>query len=86
MICDFCLTAHKELWGFHVDEFDESGIHNLDGEWAACDDCLPLVKTRDYIGLFERALRLNPTLRLKCLTLHRLVMAHMTGDVEKCSD
>lgn len=55
--CDFCSDSVAP-WRFPCTSFAVPGVPGLDfgsgGDWAACDECKPLVESRDLDGLMER--------------------------------
>jgi len=56
MTCDFCLVRCREAWAIQVGAFREPvwKVTNIEGEWAACDGCYPLIAAGDLAGLVAR--------------------------------
>lgn len=58
--CDFCGAEADRYWRFACPPFviEELGYGSAD-DWAACDDCRPLVEAQAEESLIERWLLLN---------------------------
>lgn len=76
--CDFCNVDHP-TWRVPASSFQVAPGHGSDGDWAACDSCVELVKVRNWSVLARRAApapHLVPALQVLYGTLEQ----HLLGE------
>lgn len=97
-VCDFCLSGDVR-WTFPCKTF----VSPLTGDrsvtdWSACDPCMRLVESKQWVQLAERSVDLSPTFKDQPLLalvrgmivqtvmqLHRVFQANRTGPVRPAS-
>lgn len=52
--CDFCYADHPQ-WVVPARSFMLMAGHNSGGDWAACDECAPLIERDQWSALARRA-------------------------------
>lgn len=73
--CDFCSAVSNPTsaaWRFPCRIFTaQSGVHDLAiqyrGDWAACDECRPLVEAEHWDGLADRTFSRDPELYVRAM-------------------
>lgn len=89
-VCDFCSGTENVRWVFPCQDFSDPAIpgHSSIGDWAACDDCKPLIEAEDWNAVGDRWLARDPDARalpdrlarFAMRELHTRFATHRTGD------
>jgi rubredoxin len=89
LVCDFCSGTENVRWVFPCRDFSNPSVpnHTSIGDWAACDECKPLIEAANLNGLATRWLARDPDAkglpepmaRALIFALHQQFVENRTG-------